>query len=372
MRTLVKLSMIRLALLAGLVGMLGGNAGCVSMESLKLGKDSVPVSGDKNPVVQILPIWQPGEGPGIDGKTTRGFLGQIYFFTANSAVASKVNGEVWFYLFDDQGTDEEQVKPLHQFQYKAEHWTLLGEQGKLGQVYSVFIPYTRPGFHKAQCGLRVKYIPQRGLPVHSEMAYMGLPGRKTKAEAAAGRGGLRGPAVDAVDSDGEFDDSTEDSSAEFDGACVRPFGKSITRKGSKGDASATLAKRLESIDLTAMQNPKRRPTGSPLDDTERERIVREMRARGEAFSIPGEEESEPPKMARTSRGRRVVQANYEEETDEANDGADDDEVESSYRRRPSVRDASAQRRQGRHVPAAVLASSLEPVEEEADSSFDEE
>ncbi|MCY2968962.1 MAG: hypothetical protein NT069_35940 [Planctomycetota bacterium] len=352
-------------LLAGLVGIVAGNAGCTSLESLKLGKDKVPASGDKNPVVQILPIWQPGEGPGIDGKTTRGFLGQIYFFTANSAVAAKVNGEVWFYLFDDQGTDEEQIKPLHQFQYKAEHWTLLGEQGKLGQVYSVFVPYTRAGYHKAQCGLRVKYIPERGLPIHSEMAYIGLPGRKTKSEAAATRGGLKGETVDSAD----FENEDDSDVVELDDAQVRPFGKSAHRKGAKDNVSATLAKRLESIDLSAMQHPKRRPVGSPLDDSERDRIVREMRARGEAFSVPGDEETEMPKLARTSRGRRVVQANFEEDADELDDADDDAAIDRSPPATRFVRGASTRRRTERAVQAAVLADASELEEEEADSDF---
>ena len=70
------------------------------------------------------------------------------------------------FVFDDQGeTEEEQAKPLHQFDYTAKSMALLGVEGELGETYRVFVPYTRPGNHRADCALRVAFVPEDGLIV---------------------------------------------------------------------------------------------------------------------------------------------------------------------------------------------------------------
>jgi hypothetical protein len=134
-----------------------------------------------NPAVKVLSLWQPAEGTGIDGKTCRGMVGQIYFFTRKSPIGAKVDGTVRIYLFDDQGSDEDQVKPLHQFDFPADSWAARGQDGELGHAYSVFIPYTRKGFHEAHCGLRIRFTPAAGgFPVYSEMTYVTLPGSRKR------------------------------------------------------------------------------------------------------------------------------------------------------------------------------------------------
>jgi hypothetical protein len=280
--------------------------GCTSLGNFRLGQERIPQATPKNPIVQVLAMWQPGEGPGIDNKTTRGFVGTMYFFTSKSPIAAKTNGTICVYLFDDQGEEEEQVKPIHQFIWKTDDLAKLGQPGKLGQSYTIFIPYTRSGFHKAQCSLRVTYTPDVGSPVNSEMAYVALPGRKTREGQESHQTGSQkrrpSPSTEMESSSG-----------------LRPLGES------KGDLSrlptSELARRIESIDLTALRKPKDSPalSATPLNERERARIIRELHQQGEEFAL-AEEDSRPTR--REPVRHAVVLANHEE----SDESLDDDEV----------------------------------------------
>ncbi|MEO8498994.1 MAG: hypothetical protein ABI614_28355, partial [Planctomycetota bacterium] len=59
-------------------------AGCATMK-LPLFKADKHVKADaKNPATQIICVWQPAEGRGLDEMPGRGFAGQIVFMTAKS------------------------------------------------------------------------------------------------------------------------------------------------------------------------------------------------------------------------------------------------------------------------------------------------
>ncbi|MBI5760601.1 MAG: hypothetical protein HZA46_18955 [Planctomycetales bacterium] len=135
-----------------------------------------PKASDKNPVTNIMALWQPTTGTGLDGLTCRGFAGQIFFFSHQKQLPAEVNGTVRIYVFDDQGSEEDQVKPFHQFDFSPEAWKLQFCRTKLGPTYTIFVPYTRKGPHTAQCSLRIRYTPANGAPVSSDMVNVSLPG----------------------------------------------------------------------------------------------------------------------------------------------------------------------------------------------------
>jgi hypothetical protein len=307
-------------------------SGCTSLGNFRLGQERIPQATPKNPIVQVLAMWQPGEGPGIDNKTTRGFVGTMYFFTSKSPIAAKTNGTICVYLFDDQGEEEEQVKPIHQFIWKTDDLAKLGQPGKLGQSYTIFIPYTRPGFHKAQCSLRVTYTPDAGSPVNSEMAYVALPGRKIREGQESQQAGSpkrrSGQATDAESSSG-----------------LRPLSDSTEHLSRL--PTSELARRIESIDLTAMRKPKDSPalSAAPLNERERARIIRELQQQGEEFAVA--DEVAPASRRRPVR-REVVLANHEEFEEEFADDLEEDELES--RRVPARRGNSPRLDSSRQSP----------------------
>jgi|GEM_PF-1089428 len=160
--------------LMGLAVML---AGCSTTGFLKFGKNKYPKAGPSNPVVQILTLWQPAEGVGIENRSCRGFAGEILFFSQQSASPAQVDGTVRIYVFDNQGTLEEQSKPIHQFDFPSEAWKTHQHLGQLGPTYSIFIPYTRKGSYEAQCSLRVRFTPKTGPVTFSDIVTVHLEGK---------------------------------------------------------------------------------------------------------------------------------------------------------------------------------------------------
>jgi hypothetical protein len=141
--------------------------------------DKVPEASTKNPVVQITCLWEPSEGRDPDGMPCRGFAGQILFLGNKGGTPVKVDGAVMIYLFDDQGSPEEQAVPIHQYNFDAVSWSQHMRMGTLGPAYHVFIPYTRKGAYESNCSLRVKLTPKNGSAViYSDPSEVPLRGKK--------------------------------------------------------------------------------------------------------------------------------------------------------------------------------------------------
>jgi len=156
--------------------MLLAASGCAT---LQLPYDKVPEASKKNPVVQVTCLWEPSEGRGPDGAPCRGFAGQILFLGNKAGMPVKVDGAVMVYLFDDQGTPDEQAAPIHQYHFDAVAWSQHLRVGSMGPTYHVFIPYTRKGVYQANCSLRLKLTPENGGSViYSDSAEVPLRGRK--------------------------------------------------------------------------------------------------------------------------------------------------------------------------------------------------
>ncbi|MCA9024396.1 MAG: hypothetical protein KDA86_04210 [Planctomycetaceae bacterium] len=157
-------------------------AGCSSLDATSLFKQSNFVeAGPKNPVIDVVCLWEPAEGRGLDNLPTRGFAGQLLFLTRGTAEPAKVDGDVRVYLFDDQGKPEDQSKPIHQFDFKGGTFSQYLCETNMGAAYQLFIPYPRKGTHEVNCALRVRFTPAEGSsPVYSKMANVTLPGAKSK------------------------------------------------------------------------------------------------------------------------------------------------------------------------------------------------
>lgn len=140
--------------------------------------DRTPVASARNPVVQVLCLWEPSEGRDPNGHPCRGFAGQIIFQANHNGEAVKVDGDVAILVYDDQGTPEDQEKPQHEFDFDSGAWSRHLRVGTLGPTYNVFVPYTRKGNHHAVCTLKVRYKPKQGAEVVSDAARIILPGKQ--------------------------------------------------------------------------------------------------------------------------------------------------------------------------------------------------
>jgi hypothetical protein len=138
----------------------------------------IPKATAGDPAVQILCLWQQAEGRDPDGYPCKGFSGQILFLSNKAATPVQIDGEVRIYLFDDQGTEEEQTKPIRQFDFDRGSWAIHLADSSLGPTYSVFVPYVRRGVKEANCALRLRLKPKVGPTIFSDLSNMPLNGNK--------------------------------------------------------------------------------------------------------------------------------------------------------------------------------------------------
>jgi hypothetical protein len=131
----------------------------------------------RHPLMEVLCVWEPAEGRGVDNAPARGFGGQILCFASGYKEPVKVRGDVRIYVFDDKGVNGDSSLPIHQFDFTADAWNTFLKPSSLGASYQIFIPYTRKGLDAANCTLRVRLTPEGGLPVYSRMATVALAGQ---------------------------------------------------------------------------------------------------------------------------------------------------------------------------------------------------
>ena len=143
-------------------------------------RKNFPETTPDNPVIDMFCVWDIAEGQDPDGLPTRGFAGKITFFTRNIPTGVRVDGDVRIYVYDNQGPPDERNKPLHQWDFIGDAWTIHLQKSSLGPAYSVFIPYTRKGGHQANCALRVRLTPKNRPPIYSESVAVYMPGTKSE------------------------------------------------------------------------------------------------------------------------------------------------------------------------------------------------
>ena len=155
--------------------------GCAGKNLLNWKHNEVPEADAGNPVRKIVCMWEPVQGQGLDGLPTRGFAGQIMFFTHGSPLPATADGKVRVTLHHDRGTREEQTKPLHQFDFPTEAWATHLQESTPGPSYRIFIPYTAKHPWATTCSLRVRLTaPNNGPTVYSEMVHVRLTGLAEK------------------------------------------------------------------------------------------------------------------------------------------------------------------------------------------------
>ena len=131
-----------------------------------------------NPAVKCLCVWQTADGFDSAGKSCRGVAGQVFFFNQDSPIPVMVNGDVHVFLFDDQGSETDQSKPLSQFDIDRQTWNTQLTRTQFGPAYRLFVPYTRSGRNQAELALRLRMTPDSGPVVYSDLSTINLTGHK--------------------------------------------------------------------------------------------------------------------------------------------------------------------------------------------------
>jgi hypothetical protein len=161
-------------------------AGCASTQLFGFKSVKIDKADAKNPAVEILALWQATEGPGPNGVPTRGFTGEVFFFTQAKPVPVMVEGKARIYLFDDHGTAKQQARPIREYDFDPASWAAHCHSSSLGPGYAVFIPYPGNDFHQVACSLRIRFTPAVGPTIYSPTATVVLSGPPAKSSNAEG------------------------------------------------------------------------------------------------------------------------------------------------------------------------------------------
>jgi hypothetical protein len=173
-----KLLTLLLAVIAG-----SSLSGCTKINLSQMWQEyNTPVADNRHPVLDVMCLWEEAEGHDLEGMPTRGFAGQILFFTVARNAPARVDGDVRIILFDELGVNGDASLPLHQFDFPGAAWNQFQTTTNFGAAYQLFIPYTRKGADRANCQIRVRYTPKEGKTVYSRPCNVTLSGPKRGAE----------------------------------------------------------------------------------------------------------------------------------------------------------------------------------------------
>lgn len=134
----------------------------------------------QSPAVKCLCVWQAAEGFDSAGKPCRGVAGQVFFFNRDTPIPVMVEGDVRVYVFDDQGNEADQAKPLSQLDIDRQTWSGQLTNTQFGPAYRMFVPYTRPGRNQAALALRLRMTPDSGPTVFSDLSSIEMTGPKSE------------------------------------------------------------------------------------------------------------------------------------------------------------------------------------------------
>ncbi len=286
--------------------------GCSTLDWGKWKKSEFVEASAKNPASEVFCIWQPAEGKDMKGMPTRGFAGQILFFTRSSPAPVAVEGDVRVYVFDDQGTEEERSKPIHQFDFPALAWNSYLQKSNIGVGYHLFIPYTRKGHHEARCTLRVRFAPKDGSAIYSEAADVTLNGTKKEkpeesishvSQARRGEDLTRQNAIRSVD--------------------ISNIAKQLNKKQAKQqpnpkNSGIQLAAAEEFAEDDHQERPRRFNTNNSLNSNDR---IERLRA--ELQRLSAKKKQATAARLKHNQGRRRLEANSDDFDDSTNDFSPD-------------------------------------------------
>jgi len=174
-------------------------AGCASLnfdlkKNIPWGKDE-----EKQSSTRVVALWSDAVLNRADGPPVRGFGGRLMFYGNKSEKPMQVRGTLTVYAFDEEGRDPADTKPDRKFVITEEQFAKHYSKSKVGDSYSVWIPWDEVGGPRKELSLIVRFTGTDGSVVIGEQTKHILPGRPT-AEAQA-----RKAAAKPVDEKAESD-----------------------------------------------------------------------------------------------------------------------------------------------------------------------
>jgi len=163
-------------------------------------------------VSKVLGLWEPSEGQGLDGTPSRGFAGQVMFFTYGKPSPIKVKGTVRVMLFANYDASQLDPQPEHVFTFVEDGWEAHRSEGTLGTSYNVFLPAGDVANDVSHTyGLRIEHTDTTGRVTKSPFTEVTLAPKTTPDAASASA--IRRDIVRRVESETKIDDQRTRSAA---------------------------------------------------------------------------------------------------------------------------------------------------------------
>ncbi len=159
------------------------SAGCADTAFIQSAGRLFPGTGERarrQRAVRILCLWEAAEGQGLDGRSARGFAGQILFFGSLDAAPIPVHGTVRIYEYENFHPDDIAAKPIHIFVFDDSGWNAHRAESTVGQSYNVFLPYVKRHNGMAMCALKVEFLSGDGRLISSPITEITLDPRQSR------------------------------------------------------------------------------------------------------------------------------------------------------------------------------------------------
>ena len=125
---------------------------------------------------RMVPMWSNTVLYEPDRPGIRGFGSRIYFYEDKGNEPIAVNGSLVVYAFDSTRYDAHDTKPEKKFVFTAEQFAQHQSSSKLGESYSIWLPWDEVGGIARQITLITKFRSSDGRVIISDPARKLLPG----------------------------------------------------------------------------------------------------------------------------------------------------------------------------------------------------
>lgn len=156
-------------------------------------KKNIPWANDeeKQSSTRVVALWSDAVLNRADGPPVRGFGGRLMFYGNKSEKPMQVRGTLTVYAFDEEGRDPADVKPDRKFVITEEQFAKHYSKSKVGDSYSVWIPWDEVGGPRKELSLIVRFAGSDGSVVVGEQTKHILPGRPATEAEVRRKSGLK-------------------------------------------------------------------------------------------------------------------------------------------------------------------------------------
>ncbi|QDS98587.1 hypothetical protein HG15A2_18680 [Adhaeretor mobilis] len=126
--------------------------------------------------IRLVSSWTQAVHHSGGAQPKRGFGGRIVFFSRESDIPVRVEGQLVVYAFDETDRAEHETHPTKRFIFPPEQFVRHESTTKLGSAYSVWLPWDDVGGPRKNITLITRFEPADGALVIGEPTKNLLPG----------------------------------------------------------------------------------------------------------------------------------------------------------------------------------------------------